>query len=200
MRILAINGSYRESGVTDRVLDVMRAPLAEAGHEGEVVPLRDLDIGFCRNCRECTQAPGPEPGRCVQQDAMVGLVARIEAADGYIFASPTNFGAVTALFKRFMERLVVYAYWPWDQPAPRPRRPKASRPAVLVSSSAAPGWMGRTMFGTTRQLRQAAKTVGGRVRGTCFTGLAATARHKTLDERERRRAARIARKLADAAS
>lgn len=200
MRILAINGSYREGGVTDQVLDVMRETLAEAGHEVEIVPLRDLDIGFCRNCRECTQAPGPAPGRCVQQDAMTGLVARIEAADGYIFASPTNFGAATALFKRFMERLAVYAYWPWDQPAPQPRRPKASRPAALVSSSAAPGIMGRFLFGTTRQLRQAARTVGGRVRGTCFTGLAATARHKTLDERERRRAARIARRLADSAS
>lgn len=195
MRILAINGSYRAGGITDQVLDVMRRTLAEEGHEVDVVPLRELEIGFCRNCRECTQSPGPEPGRCVQQDAMSGLVERIEAADGYIFASPTNCGAVTALFKRFMERLVVYAYWPWGQPAPKQRRPKANRPAVLVSSSAAPGIMGRFLFGTTRQLRQAASTVGGRVRGTCFTGLAATAPHKALDERERRRAARIARRL-----
>jgi multimeric flavodoxin WrbA len=46
------------------------------------------------------------------------LIAMIEAADGYILASPTNFSSVSAVFKRFMERLVVYAYWPFVRPPP----------------------------------------------------------------------------------
>ncbi len=40
---------------------------------------------------------------------MRDLIARIEATDALILASPTNFSLVTAVFKRFMERLVVYA-------------------------------------------------------------------------------------------
>jgi NAD(P)H-dependent FMN reductase len=195
MRILAINGSYRPGGITDQVLDVMRQTLADAGHDVLVVPLRTQEIGFCMNCRECTRQPGEGPGRCVQDDAMTGLVREIEAADALIFASPTNFETVTALFKRFMERLVVYGYWPWEQPAPKPRRPRATRPALLVSSSAAPGLLGRFVFSTTRQLRLAAKTVGGRVRGVCFTGLAATAPDLRLNVRQRRKAERLARRL-----
>jgi len=196
MRILAINGSYREGGITDQTVEVMRRTLAESGHEVVEIALRDHEIGFCHNCRECTRQAGPEPGRCVQDDAMTELVAQIEASDAYILASPTNCGAVTAVFKRFMERLLVYAYWPWGQPAPKPRRASRRKPVLLVSSSAAPGWMGRLFFGTTGQLRRTAKTIGGRSRGTCFTGLAATSRDKRLSERQRRKAARLARRLA----
>jgi multimeric flavodoxin WrbA len=195
MRILAINGSYRTGGITDQALEVMRQTLSEAGCEVDMVPLREYEIGFCHNCRECTQQPGTAPGRCVQDDAMSDLVARIEAADGVIFASPTNCGAVTALFKRFMERLIVYAYWPWGQPAPKPRHSSARKPAVLVTSSAAPGVMGRLFFGTIGQLRQAAKMIGGRVRGSCFNGLAASAPDRALSDRQRRKAAHVARRL-----
>lgn len=195
MRVLAINGSYRSGGITDQTLEVMRRTLTDDGHEVDEVLLRDLEIGFCHNCRECTQAPGPAPGRCVQDDAMAGIVERIENSDACILASPTNCGTVTALFKRFMERLIVYAWWPWDKPAPRPRRPDARKPVVLVSSSAAPGLMGRLFFDSIGRMRQTAKMFGGRVRGTCFTGLAATAPDKALNERQRRKAARIARRL-----
>ena len=196
MRILVINGSYRPGGITDQTLEAMRRTLADDGHEVIEAPLRDLDIRFCLNCRECTQQLGAEPGRCVQKDDMANLIGQIEACDGCILASPTNCGAVTALFKRFMERLVVYGYWPWDAPAPKPRRPGRRMPTVLVSSSGAPGLMGRWLFETTRQLRRAAKMFGGQVRGTCFTGLAATAPDLQLSARQRRKAGRIARRLA----
>ena len=82
---------------------------SEAGAETEGVHLRDYTIEFCRNCRQCTQTPGDAPGYCVHQDGMRDLIARIEATDALILASPTNFALVTAVFKRFMERLVVYA-------------------------------------------------------------------------------------------
>ncbi|MEJ2402574.1 MAG: flavodoxin family protein [Xanthomonadales bacterium] len=195
MRILAINGSYRSGGITDQTLEVMGRTLRDAGHEFVEIPLRDRAIHFCLNCRECTQQPGPEPGHCVQDDAMAELVEQIEACDACILASPTNCGAVTAVFKRFMERLIVYAYWPWDRPAPKLRRPGGRKPTLLVSSSAAPGFMGRWLTGTIGQLRQTANMLGGRVRGTCFTGLAATAANLELTVRQRRRAARLARRL-----
>jgi multimeric flavodoxin WrbA len=43
---------------------------------------------------------------------MATLVERIEAADAYVFAAPTNFNSLSAVFKRLMERLAVYGYWP----------------------------------------------------------------------------------------
>lgn len=173
--ILAINGSYRDDGVTDKTVDILKQTLEAAGEQVEVVLLRDHPIEFCLNCRECTQQPGEAPGKCVQHDGMQELVNRIERADAYIFASPTNFGSVTAIFKRFMERLVVYAYWPWDMHGPQYRKKdEKKKKALLVSSSAAPGFMARFVFGTHRQLKTTAKVIGAEPVGTIFTGLIAT--------------------------
>lgn len=173
-RLLVINGSYRNNGITDQAVESVVSALKDAGAEVETVLLRDYPIEFCRNCRECTQQPGATPAMCVIRDGMQELLDRIELADGYILASPTNFGAVTAIFKRFMERLAVYAYWSWEMNAPQFR--KAGQPkkrAVLISSCAAPGILGRWAFGTRKQLKMTAKTIGAEIVGTMFTGMIA---------------------------
>ena len=169
-RILVLNGSYRDDGVIDRVIGVAVEALREAGARTDSVYLRDHPIEFCLNCRECTQQPGEAPGACVQQDGMQALVDRIEQSDAFILASPTNFGSVTAVFKRFMERLVVYAYWPWGSKYPRFRKADAKKKkALLISSSAAPGFLGRWMYSTNRQLKMAAQTIGAEPVGRLFT-------------------------------
>jgi len=172
--ILAINGSYRDDGITDKTVEILKQTLEASGEQVEVVLLRDYPIEFCLNCRECTQQPGEEPGQCVQHDAMQELVNKIENANAYILASPTNFSSVTAIFKRFMERLVVYAYWPWGMPAPRLRKKNTiKKKALLVSSSAAPAFMARLAYSTQRQLKMTAKVIGAEPIGTIFTGLIA---------------------------
>ncbi len=117
-KILVINGAYRAGGITDQAVETTIGVLQSAGAEVEQVLLREYPIGFCLNCRECTQQPGESPGRCVQHDGMQALVDKIDHADGYVLAVPTNFGSATAIFKRLMERLIVYAYWPWGMKAP----------------------------------------------------------------------------------
>jgi len=196
-RILLINGSYRDDGITDQVVAEMAAAARTAGAEVEEIVLRDRPIEFCLNCRHCTQRPGTEPGDCVHEDGMAEIIRSIEAADAYVLASPTNFGSVTALFKRFLERLTVYAWWPWGQPAPTFRKP-AVKPAVLVSSSAAPGFLGRWAFSTVKQLKMAARSIGARPVATLFTGLVADQPDRTLPERVRRKARRLAERLAAA--
>ena len=123
-RVLAINGSYRRDGITDQAVDKLLAEAERLGAEVEHIRLRDYPIEFCRNCRECMQQPGDAPGTCVLHDGMAKLVDKIEQADSYVLAAPTNFSAVTALFKRFMERLSVYGYWPWGAMAPVFRKAK----------------------------------------------------------------------------
>jgi len=131
----------------------------------------------------------------VQQDAMVDLVAKIEAADALILASPTNFYSVTALFKRFMERLVVYAYWPWGTPAPRYRKRQAGKRALLIASCAAPGIMGRMFYTTLKQLRLTAKTIGAKPVGSVFVGLVSQQAVPALCDKDRRRISRLADRL-----
>ncbi len=61
-RILAINGSYRDDGITDQVVETMAEALRTSGVELEIILLRDYPIEFCLNCRGCTQQPGNVPG------------------------------------------------------------------------------------------------------------------------------------------
>lgn len=193
--LLAIDGSYRPDGMIDQAVAAAVHAATAAGAGVEVVHLRDYPIEFCRNCRECTQEPGELPGRCVQSDGMQALIDRIEAADGYILASPTNFYCVTAVFKRFMERLVVYAYWPWGSPAPKFRKARAGKKAVLIASCAAPGLMGRLFYTTLKQLKMTAKTIGAKPVGSAFVGLVSQQEHTPLPEPARQRIARLVSRL-----
>lgn len=195
-KILAINGSYREGGVTDQAIaDVIRN-LENLDVEVEHVRLRETPIEFCRNCRECMQQPGDEPGKCILHDGMADLVEKIEAADAYILAAPTNFYAVTALFKRFAERLAVYGYWPWGKAAPVFRKSKMQKkPALIISSCAAPGIMGRLSYSTNKSLKVAADTVGAKVVGSIVTGLISQKRTPELPGRTRRKVRKLAPRL-----
>lgn len=170
--ILAINGAYRCDGITDQTVELLRQTIEAAGGKVDIIHLRDHPVEFCLNCRACTQLPGAAPGSCVLQDGMQELIDKIEWADGYILASPTNFESATALFKRFMERLVVYAYWSWDMNSPQYRKAKLPRKkAILISSCAAPGILGHWFFATRKQLTMTAKTIGADPVGILFTGL-----------------------------
>ena len=194
-QLLAINGSYRENGAIDQAVEVAVQVAREAGASVEIVCLRDFQIEFCLNCRHCTQVPGEAPGECVHEDRMHELVQMIEAADSYIFASPTNFYSVTAVFKRFMERLVVYAYWPWGMFSPKYRKKKTTKKAMLIASSAAPGLMGRMFYGTLKQLQMTAKTVGARPVGSLFIGNMSQHEHPELTEKTREQVSSMVRKL-----
>ena len=195
--ILAINGSYREGGVTDRVVDLMADELRRHDVSVEVLELREQNIEFCLNCRECMQSPGDKAGTCVINDGMHSIIDRIEGADGYVLASPTNFSSATALFKRFSERLAPFGYWPWGAMAPKFRKDREpKKPAILVSSCAAPGLLGRLGFMSLRELRIAARTFGARSRGSLITGLVSRERRPALSARTERKARRLAKRLA----
>lgn len=194
--VLAINGSYRDGGVTDRVLAEMADELRQHDVNVEVLNLREHPIGFCLNCRQCMQSPGDKPGTCVLDDGMQMIIDKIEAADAYVLASPTNFSSATALFKRFSERLAPFGYWPWGALAPLFRKDKApTKPAILVSSCGAPGLLGRLSFMSLRELKIAARTFGARSRGSMLTGLVSRERHPELSPRTQRTARRLAQRL-----
>ncbi len=196
IKVLAINGSYREDGFTDQTIEALAQALVDAGAEIDVIFLRTYPVEFCLNCRACTQLPGSVPVECIHHDGMGELISKIEQADGYILAAPTNMGSVTAIFKRFMERLVVYAYWPWDMNGPQYRKAQApKKKAILVSSCAAPGILGRWFFGTNKQLKMTAKVIGAEIVGTLFTGMIAKERHPKLPEDMRSKIKALAGKL-----
>ena len=73
--------------------------------------------------------------------------------------------------------------------------PRLSMIRSLISSCAAPGLLGKLTYGTNQSLKVAAKTVGGKIVGRMFTGLAAQERAQELPDRARGKAAALAPRL-----
>ncbi len=195
-RVVAIVGSYRSGGVTDRAVEAVLEGARVLGAQTRTFHLTEQHIEFCRNCRECTQQPGLERGPCKQQDDLEPMLKEIEAADAVVLASPVNYYNVTAIFRRFVERLLGYLYWPWGQMAPKPRTRLQPRKAVLVATSAAPGFLIPLATGAARALRITAALLGAKPVGKLWVGLAAGEARHTLSARTVERARRLGMKLA----
>jgi multimeric flavodoxin WrbA len=195
-KVVAIVGSYRKGGITDRAVEAVLEGARERGAETHSVHLTEEHIEFCTNCRQCVQLPGAERGKCAQQDGLEPILAQIEAADAVVLGSPVNYYNATAIYRRFLERLLGYTFWPWGQNAPRPRNKLQPRKAVLVASAGMPGFCIPLFTGAPRALRLTAKMLGARPVGSLWVGLASGEPSPPLPARMRERARRIGWKLA----
>jgi NAD(P)H-dependent FMN reductase len=195
-KVVAIAGSYRKGGTIDRAVDAVLEGAREKGAQTRTIHLAEQHIEFCTNCRQCTQTPGAERGKCAQQDDLEAILAEIEAADAVVLASPVNDYNVTALFRRFLERLLGYTYWPWGQNAPRLRSKLRPRQAVLVASSAMPGFLIPFATGAAKALRLTANSLGAKPVGSLWIGLASGEPHPLLSARTLDKARRLGMKLA----
>ena len=172
-KVVAVLGTYRKGGTLDATVEAILAGARMRRAATSTIYLTDKHIAFCSNCRQCTQDPGPERGRCCQNDDLDAIVTEIEGADAVVLASPVNCGNATAIFRCFMERLIGCAYWPWGQPAPKARSHVHTLKAALVATSAMPGFLIPIATGTKTALRMAAKILGARPVAHLWVGLAA---------------------------
>ncbi len=194
-QVLAIVGSYRKGKVIDSAVDAVLAGAAEAGAQTEKIYLIDAHIEFCDNCRACCQQPGKR-GACRHRDDMDSILDKIERFDAIVFASPMNAFTVTAVTKRFIERMLVYAYWPWGQPGPKMRPVPKNKKAVIVVSSAMPAIFGRLFVSQMfRLLKGTQKAYGAKVIKTLNFGMVAQTSNWTLPERCLNRCRRAGKQL-----
>ena len=180
----------------DAVVALLLDAARDQGAQTSKTYLIEEDIAFCTNCRACTQESGESRGACVLQDNMASLLDAIEQADAVILASPMNFGTVTAVTKRFIERLVCFAYWPWGAAAPRLRNKTKSKHAVIVASSAAPAILARPFSSMVSLMKKSVDLLGAEKPDVLFIGLAAMGRKPHLSPRIQRKARLLGEKLA----
>lgn len=183
MHAIAVNGSYRAGGTTDRMLHAVVEGVRGAGHTVDVLELRTVTFSPCTNCMTCWKASDPDKrvAACTLQDGLTEWLHRMADADGLILASPVNIVTLTALFKMFQERCLV---WYRLQPAPAlvrmltgmPEIPVAryrgkARPLLCLTSSFSPSGLGRWMMPCPkRQFQATAEMWGGRVRRMIWAG------------------------------
>lgn len=194
-KVLGIVGSYRKNGYIDTAVTEILDAAAHRGAQTQKIYLQDRPIEFCTNCRACMQEPGIRRGKCVLDDELESLLQAIESADSLVLGAPVNCGNINALTRRFLERCVCYGYWPWDAPAPKLRNPVQHKKAVLVSSSAAPAWMGRWMTGALGTLKNLANMLGAKPVGVLWMGWVKP-QEVELSDRTRKKARQLGQKLA----
>ena len=194
-RLLAINGCYRENSVIDQAVSLAVQATLDAGATTEISYLRDLPIREILDCRQCTQRAGDIPVECMIRNHMQELLEQIETADGFILASPANFYTATSVFMHFMARLMEYARKQRGMDSPSSGDQSRSRPALLISTSATPGLIGRLYFSTQQQLKETARTLGAKPAGSVFVELIAEQEHVTLPDKTRRQLQYLAGRL-----
>ncbi|MGE5426092.1 MAG: flavodoxin family protein [Bacillota bacterium] len=107
-KILILDGSLR-AGQTKRAIGILVGMLGP-DYECEVINLRALDLGSCIGCAACLQR-GEE--KCPKaNDGRDGLLAKLDGADGIVFASSNVALQVTHIFKTFFERFAFVFHRP----------------------------------------------------------------------------------------
>ena len=100
MKVLILNGSPRKGGNTSRAIEEMVNVFSMEGVETEIIRLGDQDIRGCMACGTCKKA-----GKCVYDDIVNEIAARLDAADGLVLASPVYFASANATLIACLDRL-----------------------------------------------------------------------------------------------
>lgn len=101
MKVLVINGSPK--GKASDTLCVTHAFLEGLGEDAEELVARELHIKPCLGCFGCWDKT---PGKCVQQDDMQSVFAKIYASDLVIWSAPLYCYGFPAPAKAIIDRLL----------------------------------------------------------------------------------------------
>jgi NAD(P)H-dependent FMN reductase len=102
--VLIISSSPRKGGNSETLCNEFYEGAIEAGHNAEIVCLRDKNINYCKGCYVCRKR-----GKCAQDDDMLPLLEKIKKADVLVLATPVYFYTMCAQLKTFIDRM-FYIY------------------------------------------------------------------------------------------
>ena len=101
MKVIAFNGSPKESGTSAKGISIMAEQLEKEGISTEIIHVGNKNIQGCLACGKCRQA-----GHCViTGDPVKECFDKLKGADGIILGCPVYYGGVAGTFKCFLDRL-----------------------------------------------------------------------------------------------
>ena len=101
MKVIAVCGSPRKRGNTERAIKIAFGPLDQECIETEMISLAGKRMEPCTACGGCQSEP-----RCTaHDDDFEPYYNKVLAAEGLILASPVYFGCATGPICNFMHRL-----------------------------------------------------------------------------------------------
>lgn len=99
MKVIIINGSPREYGVTAEALHIIENNLIIEGIDVEFYNLSEINMSHCIGCCSCYKT-----GHCCINDDAEKLSLKISEADGLVLGSPTYASNISGLMKDFVDR------------------------------------------------------------------------------------------------
>ncbi len=198
MKVTALVGSYRKGKTVDTLVSKILEGAKSKGADTERIFLMDKKIEFCRNCRKCTTSEiEGKRSKCIINDDTATILDRIDASDVVVLSSPVNFGTVTAVMKKFIERLAVYYKWKLGKvAAPKKRIKGGNKKGVVVVSSTVPAFLGR-IFGARiiSIMKDALKATGVKDIEVFYVGMVPSSAELSLSEKKMQKAYKIGTKI-----
>ena len=99
-KVILINGSPRKDQCTGTALDEMIKTFHEEGVGTELIQVGGREIRGCIACGWCENN-----GRCVTDDIVNEVNAKLEKADGLVVGSPVYYGSPNGTLVSFLDRL-----------------------------------------------------------------------------------------------
>ena len=104
MRIVAIQTSPNEDGLTATMAKAALAGAREEGADTNLIRVTALHLEACRQCQDGWGRCRSE-GVCVIEDDLEQIRQALYEAAGFVLATPVYFGEVSEATKNFMDRL-----------------------------------------------------------------------------------------------
>ena len=100
MKVLLFNGSPKANGNTAFALSQMAEVFAAEGVETEIIQVGNQLIRGCIGCGSCYKS-----GRCVFDDLVNAVAAKLDTADGIVVGSPVYYASPNGTLISFLDRL-----------------------------------------------------------------------------------------------
>lgn len=98
-RVLIISSSPRKGGNSEMLALSFAKGAQEAGHDVEIIRLREKHYGFCKGCLACQKT-----GSCVIHDDAVEIAAKMHDAHTLVFATPVYYYSISGQLKTMLDR------------------------------------------------------------------------------------------------
>lgn len=98
-KVLVISTSLRSKSNSQALAQSFAKGAEESGNQVELISLRGKDIRFCVGCFACQKT-----GTCIIKDDMASIVAKMEAADVLVFATPIYYYEMSGQMKTLLDR------------------------------------------------------------------------------------------------
>lgn len=98
--VLVITASERNNSNSSILADYFAEGAKKAGHNVEIISLKDRQIAFCRGCGACGTTL-----ECVIKDYAIDIAQKMLKADVIVFASPVYYYSISGKLKTMLDRV-----------------------------------------------------------------------------------------------